>query len=851
MAEKEAPTVIPSFNGKYPLHDLSPRRFEELIYSLVSHSNRAGIEQQLPTMTRAELMQGVGERGRDLSLYNDAKVVGLIQCKHSMRSGHRLNKTEIQQEILKFLLHAYKDSSLIPSPDQFTYILTTNIDLSEPAKLFLLDTHSEISQPTEKVIEILKKTVASTKSLKTLKVDEKLYSWLSEITKKIRFNRLIGSDINAQIAQNESAIIPSFFSVKKVIDSELAGKITQLLEDRLGSSLAPSSQPIRDALAGYLTRSIITYRHIKTLVFRNQQMLLNDLYQPLTLISHHSGATTRVTGYPKNLLEEHRNILVRSTAGMGKSTMMRLMFINAVESKQCSRVPILIELRRLSTANDLVSEVLNRCDPLVGTSRAEFLTMLDQGAFVFFLDGYDEIRPSAREAVTTDLTSFIERAHKNIFVLTSRPDTALASFPSFQEFTISGLKLKESYELLNKYGRTDGHTQELVSRLKKPAFKAIRSFLENPMLVSLLFIAYRHTPRLPYKKHLFYLQVYQAVFEEHDLSKDGLERQKHSGLDISDFEKILRHAAFNGSRLGSLEYSYIDLVSLLERSSNFNGIKCSAPDFIKDLTSTVPLFIRDGSYYSWGHKSLQDYFSARFIETVGGTLRNQLLRKIYDSDSVQRFAHILEVYREMNPRSFRETILRWFLEDFESHCSSKHYEEHCSGVNRSDIKRRLELTFGRSVSFRVYGLERSEALRGMPNDSRIFDILSDWNHGKPFVLQENNRVTHNRQQDRALAAIESWKPSIYSLLRFLVNVEPQLVYREKNLHISRAVNWEEDRLFQATEPTEELNQESETFISINEMLMHGLHLNPKNAYQELIEIRRLGLDDIDEELLEF
>ncbi|MFT6380215.1 MAG: hypothetical protein ACJA16_002447 [Akkermansiaceae bacterium] len=35
------------------------------------------------------------------------------------------------------------------------------------------------------------------------------------------------------------------------------------------------------------------------------------------------------------------------------------------------------------------------------------------------------------------------------------------------------------------------------------------------------------------------------------------------------------------------------------------------------------------------------------------------------------------------------------------------------------------------------------------------------------------------------------------------------------------------------------------------MLMHGLHLNPKNAYQELIEIRRLGLDDIDEELLEF
>lgn len=849
------PTVtrhpVVSFNGKYPLHELSPRKFEELVYTLLSRKGRDGLEQQLPIITEVELMQGVGERGRDISLYEGQIVVGLIQCKHSTRSTHRLDKTQIVKEILKFFLHAYADKKLIPDPERFRYVLATNIDLSEPAKEFLLNVSSELRSEELETESKLTEIIESTKKLQGLQVDKQLLTWLVQQTDKVTFSRLVGIDINAQISRHESEIIPNYFAVKKVIDSELALKMTQLLEVRLECKTEPKAKPIRDALAGYLTRFVIAYRHMKTLVFRNQQMLLEDLYQPLTLVSQRSGIGTTVENYPGRLLEAHGYILIRSTAGMGKSTLMRRMFIGAVESDQCIRIPILIELRRLSKTNDLISEILNRCDPLIGTSRDEFLQMLNEGSFIFLLDGYDEIKPSDREAVTNDLTSFITRAYKNLFVLTSRPDTALGSFPNFQEFTIRNLKQKEAYSLIHKYGRDDEHSLELVNRLKKPAFRQIRSFLVNPMLVSLLFVAYRHTPRLPYKKHLFYFQVYQAIFEDHDLSKDGLERPKHSELDISDFEKILRHAAFSGSKSGSLEYSHNDLAKLVENAAKFNSIECSAPKFINDLITTVPMFIRDGPYYSWGHKSLQDYFAARFIETAPGELRNKLLEKIYNSNSVQRFAHILEVYREMNPRSFRETILRWLLEDFERHCASDKYIQECKQIKPTDIQKRLELTFGRKVSFRIYDNERSKRLQQMNIGSRIADIIADWNDGAPLILDENKNLWHNKQQDSVLVTVESWEPNVRAILKFLVSVEPSLVSRRKHLNISTKLSWPEDRLVHATEPSELLNQNPQTFKSINRMLQHGVHLDPETAMQELAIIRSLETDETDLELLDF
>ena len=69
----------------------------------------------------------------------------------------------------------------------------------------------------------------------------------------------------------------------------------------------------------------------------------------------------------------------------------------------------------------------------------------------------------------------------------------------------------------------------------------VGEFLANPLLVSLLFKAFEYKQQVPFKKHVFYRQVYDALYHHHDLTKEpGFERKKHSGLDLEDFHRVLR-----------------------------------------------------------------------------------------------------------------------------------------------------------------------------------------------------------------------------------------------------------------------------------------------------------------------
>ncbi|HCD5850071.1 TPA: hypothetical protein NDS87_005138, partial [Enterobacter cloacae] len=134
--------------------------------------------------------------------------------------------------------------------------------------------------------------------------------------------------------------------------------------------------------------------------------------------------------------------------------------------------------------------------------------------------------------------------------------------------------------------------------------------------VSLLFCSYKFKPVIPRRKDLFYSQVFEALFETHDLSKEtGYVRKKQSGLDITEFYILLRRLAFwclkNNGRL-EFTRSEFEMV-MLEISSNLKGITFKPSSFINDLIYAVPIFVKEGALFRWAHKSLMEYFCAEFI----------------------------------------------------------------------------------------------------------------------------------------------------------------------------------------------------------------------------------------------
>jgi hypothetical protein len=443
----------------------------------------------------------------------------------------------------------------------------------------------------------------------------------------------------------------------------------------------------------YLQRTYEKNALVNVLVFQNQKKRLEEIYIPQTVHQASGPARVLINRYKSSFLPEHKRILIRDTAGMGKSTILKFLFVSCISSNK--GIPVFIELRKLKAAESIIQYICNELNPLDDEFDKDFiLQLIRQGDFVFFLDGYDEIPFGDRDAVTGHLLDFISKARNNLFMLSSRPDSSLASFQNFEEFRIQPLQTKEAFRLLKRYDKGGELSSEIISKLKSGLLKNLGEFLGNPFLVSLLFKSYQFKRAIPFKKHVFYRQVYDALFESHDLTKGGpFIREKYSKLDSEAFHKVLRALGFITVKLGQIEFDKDRMLALLrEARGECAGLDFNEASLLKDLTTTVPLFNSEGDYYKWSHKSIQEYFAAQFICVDAKSLQNDILRKIVEGVNIRKYFNVLDLCYDIDYESFRQTIISDLLSKFLAH-----YDRHNTKLNRHIanklINERKALTF--------------------------------------------------------------------------------------------------------------------------------------------------------------
>lgn len=454
-----------------------------------------------------------------------------------------------------------------------------------------------------------------------------------------------------------------------------------------------------NAFSDYLKRSYNKHSFITTVVFQNQQKALSDLYVPLTLVNEEDELFYMVDTYSDSFIPKYKNVLVSDSAGMGKSTLLKVLFLKCMEVN--AGIPILIELRQLRPSFTILDNIKSQLSTIDEAVDNDFiLKLIQRGDFVFFFDGFDEIPSTHEEEVVKDINAFIDKAHNNLFVLTSRPEKALASFNNFKQFSIQPLSTEEAFALLMKYGKGGETARTLIDKLKEPQYQRIGEFLSNPLLVSLLYRSYEYKATIPLKKHIFYRQVFDSLYEEHDITKDaGYRREKRSGLDIDDFHKVLRIVGFFTSKLGEVEYNKDKLLGLInEARKALPELTFNVNDFLKDLLTTVPLFVKDGHYYRWAHKSIQDYFAAQYIclDTKGSQV--PIMEKMaFDSALSFKYSNILELCYDIDYASFRRAILYELAQRYVNYYEDSYHHIPTGQVSPEDLRCRKEITFDRKI----------------------------------------------------------------------------------------------------------------------------------------------------------
>ena len=495
--------------------------------------------------------------------------------------------------------------------------------------------------------------------------------------------------------------------------------------------------PTKKNFTEYFHRTFKKLAVVNTLVFHNSQRLLNDIYIPLTISQTNDNVMikTTINNYPQQLSDEFHNILITDTAGMGKSTMMKKIFISAIY-ENCG-IPLFIELRRLKKSKKLIDEIQEQLSPFEKNfDRQLLLELLAQGGFIIILDGYDEITLSDRVTVTEDIQNFISKASNNHFFMTSRPENALSCFGDFQEFRIDALAKNEAFALLHKYDNQGEISSLLIEKLQEDDMKNIDEFLTNPLLVSLLFTAFEYKQLIPLKKYLFYRQVFDAFFDAHDLTKgDSFIHDKYSKLSIDDFHRVLRHIGYNCLKQQKNEFSKDETLKLIEQSKKFCiGLSFNESDFLTDLLKTVPLFTQDGIYYRWAHKSLQEYFAAQFIYMDSKEKQNDILLGIYNHSQLEKFTNILDLYYDMDYKTFRNVIEYCLLKDYckKYASTSISYKKHQRVSDEEFIKQFCSITHNRIILEILYRKKDNMVKQELETPKNIKTKVTNTNNAHPM-----------------------------------------------------------------------------------------------------------------------
>jgi len=486
--------------------------------------------------------------------------------------------------------------------------------------------------------------------------------------------------------------------VKPLVEAFISPKLKEMAETKKFQDKLDSYK-LEEHFTEYLGNAVEHHSILKTIVFSNEPKSIDELYIPLTMLKSESNNKNEekyvMDSFKEELFAKYNKVLITDTAGMGKTTTLKWLFVSCCKLNR--GYPIFIDLRRLSNEKSILSEIINQLNLINKNFDEDVLKeLVARGDFVFFFDGYDEIPYDFRENVTKDISDFISKSGNNIFVMSSRPNPDLSSFEGFQSFQLLPLEVEQSKELILKYDCTKD--KEVATLLLKELEVNIKNeelyeFLKNPLLTTLMFLTYNHQKTLADKMHIFYSNVYDALYFKHDSHKgDAYKRQKRTNLKTDDFHRVLRCIGYYTLPESKSEYENDAILLIIDKVKNeCTDLNFTSSDFLEDLISSVPLFTLDGLYYKWCHKSMQEYFFASYIWKDAKENQSNILISIYKSVRIENYGNMLKLYYDMDYLGFRNNIILTMINEYISY-----YEMMICNLN--EIKMSEEVIYMKYIS---------------------------------------------------------------------------------------------------------------------------------------------------------
>lgn len=367
-----------------------------------------------------------------------------------------------------------------------------------------------------------------------------------------------------------------------------------------------------------------------------------------------------------NILDISKFIIVQGTGGIGKSTLLKHLFINEMEKKDL--IPIFIELKDINQLEDeySISDIIySKLDSLGSTLKREYLEYsLNSGCFLFLLDGYDEIVSWKKDKFFRKLDEFCDRYTKNHFVISSRPYSEFVEFQRFTVLKVLQLSKEQAISLIEKVNYENDIKKRFAIELERNLYDTHKSFASNPLLLNIMLLTYDNYAEIPEKLHLFYSNAFETLYSKHDATKAGYKREMFTKLSYDTFRKVFEYFCFMTYKKGIMEFSHEELSEYI-KMIKIPKVEFDSEEYIADLINSVCVLYKEGMTYFFTHRSFQEYFTAVFLKELSeAKLQKYSIQMIKKEPTRACHDNVFNMLYDMMEEKFEKNILIPILEDY-------------------------------------------------------------------------------------------------------------------------------------------------------------------------------------------
>ena len=416
----------------------------------------------------------------------------------------------------------------------------------------------------------------------------------------------------------------------------------------------------------YLTKSYEKYSRIKTIIYGIEPKRLYDFFEVPFL---KKGSELIKPTETKVLTELSKFLIIEGSGGIGKSTLMKHLFLSELELKDY--IPIFIELKDFNEEGhlDLEKLLLKKLNQFHNTFQEEYLDYaLQSGCFLFLLDGYDELYSENQKEFFKKLNDFCDKYPENHYILSSRPYSE-SEFIEFQRFTVLKavpFNKEQAISLITKIEYPDEELKnKFIRDLESGLYDRHESFASNPLLLNIMLSTYNDYAEIPQKLHLFYYQAFDTMFSKHDATK-SYRRKMLSDLSSDTFKECFAIFCLLTYQKAKTEFTFPEIEEIFKKFPPRIKNVLNIGNFIHDLENCLCVLYKEGNRYKFSHRSFQEYFVAYFLNIQTDSKMRDYSFRLIESGKFRASADsVFFMLEDMNTLRFNSNILIPLLDKFE------------------------------------------------------------------------------------------------------------------------------------------------------------------------------------------